>query len=793
MTDAIIRAEVDAIINRIGDKAEHLIPILQALQMHFHYLPDEALQRIAETTRIRPSDITGVATFYGQFRLQPAGSHTIKVCIGTACHVKGADTIYEAFKRHLGIAPDSDTDADRLFTVEKVACLGCCMLAPAVQIDDITYGHVQPPKVGDVLTDFLRAQNAQGADSPLSQISTPAGEVRLCLCSSCSAGGAEAVHNALLDQAQRLKLPVQLRTVGCAGASYQTPLIEVHMQDGRSFRYGRVEPKHVRNLLLRHFRPHQTSQRMRIAMQSLLNRIISDDAVSDPVTRYAIDVRDGADARYLNMQTRLATQNAGECDPLDLDAYYHHDGFTALKQVLTEAQPEALIDTITRSELRGRGGAGFPTGMKWQTVRAQQDTRKIVVCNGDEGDPGAFMDRMIFESFPFRVLEGIAIAAYSIGAHEAYIYIRHEYPLAISRLRRAIDLCRNQGWLGDNIAGTGTSLDVTLVEGAGAFVCGEETALLKAIEGHRGMPRYRPPYPAESGLWKHPTLVNNVETFALVPWIIRNGPHAFADMGTHSSKGTKAFALAGKIAHGGLIEVPMGISLRDVVMQLGGGIENGRTFKAVQVGGPSGGCIPESLADIPIDYVDLKAEGAMMGSGGLVVLDDTDCMVDIARYFLAFTQQESCGKCTFCRIGTRRMLDILERLCAGKAKTGDLELLEQLAHEVQRGSLCGLGKTAPNPVLSTLKYFREEYTAHLEGHCPAKRCKALIRYVINDPCIGCTRCAQRCPVDAIAMRPYEKHEIDGTLCTRCDACRIACPANAIEIRQRDQPEIKQET
>jgi NADH-quinone oxidoreductase subunit F len=781
MTDAINKAEVDAIIDRIGQAPEHLIPILQALQAHFNFLPSDALQRIADKTRIRPSDITGVATFYGQFRLQPAGRHTVKVCIGTACHVKGADTIYESFKRYLKIGPETDTDNDRLFTVEKVACLGCCMLAPAVQIDDITYAHVQPPKVGDILTDFLRAQDAPTSESSESPVATPAGEVRLCLCSSCSAGGSGAVHDALRDQVQKLALPVKLRTVGCSGASYQTPLVQVLMQDGRSFHYGRVEPKHVRNLLLRHFRPQHTPQRISIALQSLFDRIISDEGASDPVTRYAVDVRDGADAHYLNMQTRLATQDAGECDPLDLDAYTRHDGFTALRQVLSDAAPEAIIDTITRSELRGRGGAGFPTGMKWQTVRAQQDERKIVVCNGDEGDPGAFMDRMIFESFPFRVLEGIAIAAYSIGAHEAYIYIRHEYPLAISRLRKALTLCKDQGWLGHHIAETDYSLDITLVEGAGAFVCGEETALLRAIEGHRGMPRYRPPYPAESGLWQHPTLVNNVETFALIPWILRHGADAFAAMGTRSSKGTKAFALAGKIAHGGLIEVPMGLSLRDVVMQLGGGIENGRQFKAVQVGGPSGGCLPESLADIPIDYVDLKAEGAMMGSGGLVVLDDTDCMVDIARYFLAFTQQESCGKCTFCRIGTRRMLDILERLCTGESKPGDIDLLEHLAHEVQRGSLCGLGKTAPNPVLSTLKHFREEYAAHLEGRCPAKRCKALIHYAVNDRCIGCTRCAQCCPVDAIAMRPYEQHEIDTTLCTRCDACRTACPANAIDI------------
>jgi NADH-quinone oxidoreductase subunit F len=442
---------------------------------------------------------------------------------------------------------------------------------------------------------------------------------------------------------------------------------------------------------------------------------------------------------------------------------------------------EELISLIDQSGLRGRGGAGFSTSAKWRLARQQSSETKYVICNGDEGDPGAFMDRMLLESFPYRIIEGLALAAVAIGAHDGIFYIRHEYPLAVRRIRAALKICVNRGWLGERLLGSDYALRMTIKEGAGAFICGEETALIASIEGQRGMPRLRPPFPAQEGLWNKPTVINNVETLAAIPWIVRHGPKAFAAHGTQLSKGTKVFALAGNIQRGGLIEIPMGTTIREIVDGIGGGVRHGRRFKAVQIGGPSGGCVPARLADTPVDYESLREVGAIMGSGGLVVLDDTTCMVDIARYFLQFTQDQSCGKCTFCRVGTRRMLDILDRLCAGKGQRQDLALLEQLARQVGAGSLCGLGKTAPNPVLSTLRYFREEYEAHLEGRCPAGKCAALIKYRVLDNCTGCTICAQRCPVDAIPMTPYQRHVIDLEKCTRCDSCREACPEGAIEV------------
>jgi NADH:ubiquinone oxidoreductase subunit F (NADH-binding)/Pyruvate/2-oxoacid:ferredoxin oxidoreductase delta subunit len=415
-------------------------------------------------------------------------------------------------------------------------------------------------------------------------------------------------------------------------------------------------------------------------------------------------------------------------------------------------------------------------------VAKQNDKLKYLICNGDEGDPGAFMDRMLLESYPYRIIEGIIIAAYAVGASDGYFYIRAEYPLAVSRIKQALIYTRESGYLGNNILGSGFSFDIKIAEGAGAFVCGEETALIESIQGNRGFPRIRPPFPAVKGLWGHSTLVNNTETFALISYILRNGSDKFNRIGTEKSKGTKVFALAGKVARGGLIEVPMGISIKQVVEEIGGGIANNRQFKAVQIGGPSGGCIPASMSDTPIDFESLTKLGAMMGSGGLVILDDTDCMVDIARFFLSFTQNESCGKCTFCRIGTRRMLDILNNLCSGTAKRGDLEELENLANWTKVGSLCGLGKTAPNPVLSSLKYFRDEYEAHLNGVCPTGKCTELITYSVNDNCIGCTLCAQKCPVDAIVFKPHEKHNIDTELCIKCDACKQVCPEDAIDVK-----------
>ena len=520
---------------------------------------------------------------------------------------------------------------------------------------------------------------------------------------------------------------------------------------------------------------------MRRAAESAAEFFSNKPAILSP-DACRLDRSSGAAGSYLNKQRRIVLENCGEIDPLRIEDYLARGGYRALENCLRESTPEQVISAISESGLRGRGGGGFPTGRKLMLCRAEPGDVKYVICNGDEGDPGAFMDRLVLESDPHRVLEGLAIHAFAIGAAEGYLYIRAEYPQAVHHVKAAIRQAEEHGILGPDMFGTGHSLNLEVREGAGAFVCGEETALIQSLEGKRGMPRLRPPYPSESGFRGKPTVINNVETLSCVPWILRHGPKEFAALGTATSKGTKVFALAGKINRGGLIEVSMGMTIREIVEDIGGGIKDGRKFKAVQLGGPSGGCIPAELADTPIDYDALAQTGAIMGSGGLVVLDDRDCMVDIARFFLRFTQQESCGKCTFCRIGTKRMLEILDRLCEGKGRADDIEKLEDLATYVSRSSLCGLGQTAPNPVLTTLRYFREEYEQHLHEHrCAAGRCPALIHYRINENCIGCTLCAQACPVDAIAYRPYERHEVDDTLCTRCDMCRQVCQDDAVEV------------
>jgi len=783
---------VERAVERIGTGREKVLEILQAIQGEFGYLPTEALERVCELTEITPAAIAGVSTFYNQFRHRPAGRHIINVCVGTACHVKGADQVYDAFRRHLAIPDGDDTDPQRLFTVEKIACLGCCTLAPAAQIGlarrggQVTYGHLTPDAVPTVIGDFLRYEQAKAArrhkaHKPQKKQAKLRGEIRIGLGSCCVARGSGKLRDALDEALSQTGIQVAVKRVGCVGMCYQTPLLEVVLPDQRSFLYARVRPDDAKAIVLRHFKVPGIGRKISNKVSAVLDGILTD-RMSEPVTRYSINVREGHVADFLGKQVRIATEHCGHIDPVDLDEYLSCDGFAALKKCVQELQPEQIIAEIEKSGLRGRGGAGFPTHLKWSAVRSQISPKKHIVCNGDEGDPGAFMDRMLMESYPYRILEGMIIAAYAVGADEGYLYIRAEYPLAVERVGRAIEVCKERGILGDNILGTGSSLSLKIVPGAGAFVCGEETALMASIEGRRGMPRLRPPYPAQSGLWARPTLINNVETYAAVPWIIRNGPAAFAALGAGASKGTKVFALAGKIARGGLIEVPMGISIREIVHEIGGGIAGGLRFKAVQVGGPSGGCVPASLADTPVDYETLKDVGAMMGSGGLVVLDETDCMVDIARYFLQFTQNQSCGRCTFCRVGTRRMLDILDRLCAGEGKKTDIDELENLAQMVQTSSLCGLGKTAPNPVLSTIRYFRGEYEAHIEKRCPTGKCKALITYSVTDDCIGCTLCARHCPVDAIEYKPYEKHEIDAAKCIRCGTCRNVCPADAVKVQ-----------
>jgi len=771
---------VDDIVARLGRQPSAAIPILQAVQTHYRYLPEAALRRVCEFTEITAAQLAGVASFYKHFRRTPIGEHVVTVCRGTACHVGGAGHIDEELRRRLGIAPGQDTDAQRRFTVETVPCLGCCTLAPVVQVDGVTHGHTQADEVAELLESCLagRARRQAGREARRHEGKRVFSEteIRIGLGSCCLASGSGAVYDALRDELADGGINAVVKRVGCVGMCHQMPLVEIHGVGRSPVVYSHVHPDQVRGLVWRHLRPDGFVRRLRgnvlRATRYLRNR--------QAAPLRPIEARHPPVAAFLDRQKRIATEHCGDLDPLDLDEYLARGGFQALERCVRELTPDQLIEAVRASGLRGRGGAGYPTWDKWAKVRRASGTLKYVLCNGDEGDPGAFMDRMIMESYPYRVLEGMAIAAHAVGATEGYFYIRAEYPLAVDRMKEALRQCDQRGLL---------RLRLHIVQGAGAFVCGEETALIATLEGQRGEPRLRPPYPAEEGLWGRPTLVNNVETFAVLPWILRHGPEAFAALGTATSKGTKVFALAGKIRRGGLIEVPMGITIREIVEGIGGGVREEqtaagprrRTFKAVQIGGPSGGCIPAELADTPVDYEALAGLGVIMGSGGLVVLDDRDCMVDIARYFLSFTQDQSCGKCAPCRIGTRRMLEILERLCNGAGRGEDLATLEQLARMVSLSSLCGLGKTAPNPVLTTLRYFRGEYEAHVEGRCPAGKCQALITYVVTEACTGCTLCAQHCPVGAIAPRPYERHEIDVEKCTRCDACRVRCPEDAIRI------------
>ena len=786
---------VDQFVQQHGRGRELAIPALQALQQEFRYVPTPALERLCAISEMTPAQVAGVESFYTQFRRQPAGEHTIQVCHGTACHVAGAARISEEIHRQLGIAAGADTDPARRFTIEPVACLGCCTLAPVARADGATHGHLTTDQIAGLLERGWSARrNGSGCNgahrngrakwprqSPGGQGSrppdpgSPAGELRIGLGSCCVAGGSAEVYDALQAAVLSRGVRVAVKRVGCVGMCHQTPLVEAIVPGRQPALYTRVAPQQARAIVSHHFRPPRLVSRLRNRFADLCQDLLPQQGHAQPPCQ-PMEPRDPQLQTFLAPQKLIATEYSGQIDPTDLDEYLRHGGFRALRRCANTMTPEKVIEQIAQSGLRGRGGGGFPAGQKWRMVRQAPGDPKYVVCNGDEGDPGAFMDRMLMESYPYRILEGLAIAAYAVGARAGIFYIRAEYPLAVQRIRAAIAACRQRGLLDHPYR-----LKLRIVEGAGAFICGEETALLKSIEGQRAAPRLRPPYPVEKGLWDQPTLINNVETLATVPWIIRHGPDEFAAIGTATSKGTKVFALTGKIKRGGLIEVPMGMTIAEIVYQIGGGIKDGGEFKAVQIGGPSGGCVPAELADTPVDYEALGQVGAIMGSGGLVVLDQTDCMVDIARYFLAFTQRESCGKCTHCRIGTRRMLDILDRICAGRGRQGDLRELEQLGRAIGSGSLCGLGKTAPNPVLTTLRYFRDEYQAHLEGRCPAGCCSALIAYRVTDSCIGCTICAQICPADAIPFVPYQRHTIDPVACIRCDQCRVKCPEQAIVV------------
>lgn len=822
--------KVNQIVARRGGKVANLVGILQDVQGEYRYLPEEVMSYVATALDIPASMVFGVATFYTQFTMTPRGRYVIKVCDGTACHVRGSEELNFVVQEATGLPQDGSqsTTTDLKFTVERVACVGACGLAPVIMVDDKeVFGNVTPEearqmverltaeddgsavkhkvdiseKVGDVLVKApaTKIRSREDLEKMVTAFkeAVEAQKVRIMVCMStaCVASGAREVYaafrTALDAKGLRAELKVMDKECGCGcGASADEGEAteqrfspagpgEAGLIKAGCFGYCQLAPHIVidpGNVVYSKVTPEDIPEIISETIEGgrIIDRLLyKDDAGKDCTTVEEIP--------FYASQQKVALTTCGKLDCEDIREYMAFDGYTALAKAIFEMTPEEVINEISTSGLRGRGGGGFPTGIKWTACREATGSLKYIVCNADEGDPGAFMDRSLLEGDPHRVLEGILLAAYAVGAEEAYIYARAEYPLAVMRLHHLLEQAKDFGLLGKNIMGSDFSLEVKIKEGAGAFVCGEETALLASIEGQRGMPRPRPPFPATSGLWGKPTIINNVETLAIVPYIIKNGAANFRKLGTEKSPGTKTFALAGQVARTGLVEVPLGTTLREIVFDIGGGMRRDFPYKSVQIGGPSGGCLTMEHLDMPLDYERLREAGAMVGSGGLVVMDGGTCMVEIARYFMGFIQDESCGKCVPCREGTKKMLEILKRITGGRTKPGDLELLEELAGVVAAGSLCGLGKTAANPVLSTLRYFRDEYRAHIEDKkCPAGVCQALLDYIIlPEPCTGCGACIKVCPVDAIQGERKQPHTIDVEVCTRCGACVEKCKFEAI--------------
>jgi NADH:ubiquinone oxidoreductase subunit F (NADH-binding)/NADH:ubiquinone oxidoreductase subunit E len=792
-------ALIEAILGRYQHEPSNLIMILQDLQAECGYLPEEAISRVSETLRVPKSQIYSVATFYKSFTLTPRGKHIIDICEGTACHIRGASILMNQARDQLKIKPGETTE-DGEFTLNSVHCVGACAMAPVVVINGIYHGSVTSAQMSQEIKKCCSADAVKASvddehfelpeltgkvssredyeqlrRSILDKRDPDQSMVMICAGTGCLAKGslkvAEAFENGLAQANQNSAVTLGIKRVGCQGFCEKGPLVIVYPE---KIFYNNVTPDDVSLII------EET-----VIGKKPVDKLLYHDAGSEQ----GLEIYD--QIPFFAGQQRLALRNVGTVNPLDITDYIAHGGYQALLKALYDHSPESVMSEVEKSGLRGRGGGGFPTGRKWRSSARIGSDIRYVICNGDEGDPGAFMDRSIMEGDPHAVLEGMIICAYAVQASAGYIYVREEYPRALKHLQLAINEARRAGFLGDKICGTEFNFDITISRGTGAFVCGESTALMQSIEGKVGEPRAKYVRSAERGLYDKPTVLNNVETFVNVPLIIDHGADWFAATGIPESTGTKVFSVVGKVKNTGLVEVPMGITLRKVIYDICGGILNDKEFKAVQTGGPSGGCLPADKLDLHVDFDSLTREGSMMGSGGMIVMDEDTCMVDVARYFTDFLSQESCGKCTACRLGLDQLHEILERICAGDGVPDDLEKIEKLLKVLETGSLCGLGKSAPNPVRSTLQHFRDEYVAHIEEkRCPAGVCRNLISYVISENCTGCRRCARLCPQQAISGDKKEQHLINQELCNQCGLCKATCNFDAIEIKPRQAVTVK---